>query len=95
MTVTGVRKGLILFPLAGLALWAALAYSYLANPDACDDALWTSGWWFFLPPLLALPGFRASRPYAAGSVIAAVALLAGWSLSLIFWLISAIGCGLG
>jgi hypothetical protein len=90
VAVTGVRKGLILFPLAGLALWAALAYSYLASPDACD-ALWTSGW-FFLPPLLALPGFLASRPYAAGSVIASVALLAGWSLSLIFWLISAIGC---
>jgi hypothetical protein len=87
----------VLSPLAGLALWAALSYSFLADsaPDEChSNAFWTSGW-FFLPPLLALPGFLTRRPYAAGSILASLALLALWGMGLMLWFAVAISCGVG
>jgi len=58
MSTFGARSGLILFPLTGWTLWAMLAISYLSysTPDACEsEAFWTSAW-FFIPPVLAVPG---------------------------------------
>jgi hypothetical protein len=93
--MAAARRKLILSPLAGLALWAVLLVSYLGDVEPCDsEAFWTSGW-FFLPPLLALPGFFARRPYAAGSIIASLALLALWGLSFMIWFAVAISCGAG
>jgi hypothetical protein len=70
-----VRRRLIAFPLAGWALLAALSFSFAHDQYDTwgSHALWTTGW-FFLPPLLALPGFAAARPYQAGSILASFGL---------------------
>jgi hypothetical protein len=91
-----MRRALIGFPLAAWGVLAALAYSFAHDSyETCaSDALWTTGW-FFLPPLLALPGFAATRPARAGSVLASSTLLVGWALFGLVWLFAALGCGGG
>ena len=91
-----MRRALIAFPLSGWVLFAALAFSFTHDPhDACDsEALWTSAW-FFLPPVLAVPGLATARPFQAGSLLAAIGLLAGWGLFALVWFVSAISCGGG
>ena len=91
-----MRRTLIAFPLVAWALFAALAFSFAHDSyDTCaSDALWTTGW-FFLPPLLALPGLAAARPYRAGSILAAVGLLGIWALFFCLWVFAGLGCGGG
>jgi hypothetical protein len=91
-----MRRTLIAFPLAAWALFAALAFSFAHDSyDTCaSDALWTTGW-FFLPPVLVLPGFATTRPARAGSLLASFMLLAAWALFGVVWFFSALGCGGG
>ena len=91
-----MRRTLIAFPLAAWGLFGALAFSFAHDSyDTCaSHALWTTGW-FFLPPLLALPGFATARPARAGSLLALLTLLAAWALFGVVWLFAAFSCGGG
>ena len=87
-------RALVAFPLISWGLLAALSFSFVHDSqDACEShAFWTTGW-FFLPPLLTLPGFAASRPMRAGALLGSIALLGFWSLFSFLWFISSISCG--
>jgi hypothetical protein len=91
-----MRQALIVFPLAAWGLFALLAFSFAHDSlDTCEShALWTTGW-FFLPPLVALPGFATARPTRAGSVLASSVLLVCWALFGFVWFFAALGCGGG
>lgn len=88
-----MRRALIVFPVGGWLPLAALAHSFSNASDTCGpDAFWTTGW-FFAPPALAVPGFLATAPTRAGSLLASVALLAIWGLFFLAWFASAIAFG--